>query len=181
MIEENYPHWKQELKSSQNKEGKFLSNRWIQMATISKSNEPRLRTVVFREWIKDDSMIIFTDRRSEKVKDIDINNNVEILWILSKTKSQFRFKGNAYVIHDDNKYWNNLSEQSRSLWFWPTPGKEFNNLNFENIQIEKEKPINFMVFEIAIHTVELLKLERPFHKRYLWEKRKNWVRSRLNP
>ncbi len=181
MIKVNYPQWRQELKSYQNKEGKSPTNRWIQIATISKSNKPRLRTVVFRGWLKDDSMLIFTDRRSEKVKDININNNVEVLWILSKTKSQFRFKGNANIIDDNIVYWNNLNEQSRSLWFWPTPGEEFNNLNFENIQIDEVKPNNFMVFEIIINSVELLKLESPFHKRYLWEKRNNWLKTRVNP
>ena len=39
----------------------------------NKENEPRLRTVVFRGWHKDSSMIIFTDRRSEKSK--------EYLWV----------------------------------------------------------------------------------------------------
>ena len=66
MLDNNLPSWRQDLKSSRKKEGKSPLNRWIQLATVSEENEPRLRTVVFRGWHKDSSMIIFTDRRSEK-------------------------------------------------------------------------------------------------------------------
>ena len=50
MLDKNLPSWRQDLKSSRKKEGKLTSNRWIQLATVSEENEPRLRTVVFRGW-----------------------------------------------------------------------------------------------------------------------------------
>ena len=53
MPDNNLPSWRQDLKSSRKKEGKSPSNRWIQLATVSEENEPRLRTVVFRGWHKD--------------------------------------------------------------------------------------------------------------------------------
>ena len=46
-----------------------------------KWNEPRLRTVVFREWKNNTSMIIFTDKRTKKVRDKELNKSVEILWL----------------------------------------------------------------------------------------------------
>ena len=52
MLDNNLPSWRQDLKSSRKKEGKLPSNRWIQLATVSEENEPRLRTVVFRGWNK---------------------------------------------------------------------------------------------------------------------------------
>ena len=73
MPDNNLPSWRQDLKSSRKKEGKSPSNRWIQLATVSEENEPRLRTVVFRGWHKDSSMIIFTDRRSEKIVHLKSN------------------------------------------------------------------------------------------------------------
>ena len=51
MPDNNLPSWRQDLKSSRKKEGKLLSSRWIQLATVSEENEPRLRTVVFRHLI----------------------------------------------------------------------------------------------------------------------------------
>ena len=85
MHENNLPSWRQDLKSSRKKEGKSHSNRWVQLATVSNKNEPRLRTVVFRGWHKDSSMIIFTDRRSEKIEHLRSNPNGEILWLFFKT------------------------------------------------------------------------------------------------
>ena len=181
MSEKIYPNWRQELSSSQKKEGKIASNRWIQIGTINQNNEPRLRTVVFRGWLKENLMLIFTDRRSEKVKEISHNNNVEVLWLLIKSKSQFRFKGHANIVNDDLEYWNKLNKKSKSSWFWPSPGHEFNNKDFEKVIIQDLKPKNFLVYAIDIHTVELLKLEKPLHKRYVWEKKNNWLKKRINP
>tara|TARA_Y100001968_G_scaffold242871_1_gene226593 strand:+ start:6110 stop:6655 length:546 start_codon:yes stop_codon:yes gene_type:complete len=180
MTEENYPSWRQELKSYQKKEGKSVANRWIQIATINKRNEPRLRTVVFRGWSKENSMIVFTDRRSEKVKDIENNNNIEVLWLLPKSKVQFRFKGYANIVVEDIKYWNKLNEKSRSLWFWPSPGDNFNKIDNQKTQNKELKSQNFLVYEISINKVELLKLKNPIHERYIWDKNKNWVQTRIN-
>ena len=52
MLENNLPSWRQDLKSSRRKEGESPSNRLVQVATVNDKNEPRLRTVVFRGWIK---------------------------------------------------------------------------------------------------------------------------------
>jgi len=181
MIEEQIPQWRQELKSSQKKEGKSPSNRWIQMATITKNNQPRIRTVVFRGWLDNDSMLIFTDKRSQKIKDLEDNNNVEILWLFIKSKSQFRFKGQAFKIIDDISYWNNLTENVKDTWFWPKPGEPLsqNKLVIDTNKIEK--PYNFSVFQIKIDSVDLLKLEKPIHKRYFWNKQDLWRRLEVNP
>ena len=61
---------------------------------------------------------------SARVAYIKENKSVEILWLFSKSKSQFRFKGNAEFINDSKKYWNKLSEKSKEKWFWPHPGKK---------------------------------------------------------
>ena len=181
MDKKIYPYWRQELKASQNKEASNTSNRWIQIATINRSNEPRLRTVVFRGWLKDNSMLVFTDNRTDKVKDIRNNNSVEILWLLTKSKSQFRFKGNANIVQDDSKYWKELGYKSRSTWYWPKPGSEYINKHFKEDIKQESKPKSFLVLEIIIHTVELLKLENPIHKRYIWKESENWIKKRINP
>ena len=177
----NYPHWRQELKSSQHREGNNPSSNWIQLATNCECNEPKVRTVVFRGWLKENSMLIFTDTRSGKVKDINHNNQVEVLWLLPKSKSQFRFKGYANIIDDNISYWNNLSTTSRSSWFWPTPSEQFNEEDYKQTKNSSIRPKNFAVYEIIVNKVELLKLERPYHKRYVWCKDNNWIRKRINP
>ena len=181
MSNKNLPQWRQELKSSQKKDLKFTGNRWIQIATINSNNEPRLRTVVFRGWLKENSMLIFTDSRSEKYRDIKLNDNVEILWLFAKSKSQFRFKGNAKIVNENTNYWDNLNERSKSSWFWPNPSNLYSELDYKKNQKDSSKPNNFIVYEIVIHTVELLKLEKPIHKRFIWKENNNWEKIRINP
>ena len=183
MSEKNLPSWRQDLKSSRKKEGKSPSNKWIQLATVSDKNEPSLRTVVFRGWNKDSSMIIFTDRRSEKIKHLKYNPNAEILWFFLKAKSQYRFKGKITELSNNKNYWDTLSDKSKSSWFWGSPGEKTNpNLqsayeSFSNIP----KSENFVVLKFEIDSVDLLKLEQPIHKRYLWEKNKKWEKTEINP
>ena len=184
MLENNLPSWRKDLKSSRKKEGESPSNRFFQLATVNDKNEPRLRTVVFRGWQKDSSIIIFTDRRSEKIKHLKSNPNAEILWFFLKSKTQYRFKGKINEVSDHTNYWDTLSEKSKSSWFWGSPGKKINadiQSAFE-IPPNLPKPDNFVVLKFEIESVDLLKLEKPIHRRYLWEKNNNkWIRIEINP
>ena len=175
------PPWRKVLKATQIKEGKHSSKNWIQIATVNRENKPRLRTVVFRGWENDNSLIIYSDKRSQKISDIKSNNNVEILWFFFKTKSQFRLKGNAYLIEEITQYWNKLATNAKSTWFWPKPGESLEE--FSNVQISdnSKMPDNFTVLRIDIKSVDLLRLEKPIHKRYLWDINHNWNCIEINP
>ena len=127
MTENKIPIWRQELKSARQKEGKLPSNRWFQLCTINANNQPRLRTVVFRGWKTESSILIFTDKRSEKIEHLKLNSNAEVLWLFFKSKSQFRFKGEVRELKENIKYWDSLSDRSKSTWFWEHPGKEIDN------------------------------------------------------
>ena len=183
MLDKNLPNWRQDLKSSRKKEGKAPSNRWIQLATVNEKNQPSLRTVVFRGWHKNNSMIIFTDRRSSKIEHIKSNPNAEILWFFLKTKSQYRFKGKISKLSDNRNYWDSLSEKSKSSWFWGSPGEKINPKvrSANEILSNLPKSENFVVLNFEIDSVDLLKLEQPIHKRYLWEKIKKWKKTEINP
>ena len=183
MLENNLPSWRQDLKYSRKKEGKSPSKRWIQLATVSEKNEPRLRTVVFRGWNKYSSMIILTDRRSEKIGHLKSNPNAEILWFFLKTKSQYRFKGKIHELSDNKNYWDLLSEKSKSSWFWGSRGEKINPEVQSTCEILTNLPKseNFVVLNFEIDSVDLLKLEQPVHKRYLWEKIKKWEKVEINP
>lgn len=181
MVKVNIPQWRQVLRSAQNKEGNSYSSKWMQLATTNEMNEPRLRTVVFREWKNNTSMIIFTDKRTKKVRDIELNKNVEILWLFFKSKSQFRFKGKAELISNRIDCWNKLSTKSKEQWYWPPPGKKRNDEDFNNNIISSNPPENFLIIQINIESIELLKLSQPIHRRYSWQKDHNWERTELNP
>ena len=105
------------------------------------------------------------------------------MWIFFKSKSQFRFKGKIKELKDNQKYWDSLSQKSQSTWFWQHPGKKIN----ENIQSPHKiistvnKPESFVVLELEIYSVELLKLVSPIHRRYNWKKANGWERVEINP
>ncbi len=183
MVENNLPGWRHDLKSSIRKEGESPSNRWVQLATVNDKNEPRLRTVVFRGWQKDSSMIIYTDRRSEKIQHLESNSKAEILWFFFKSKTQYRFKGEINELIDNENYWNKLSENSKSSWFWESPGEKINTKFLSTFEIPTNlaKPENFVVLKFKIDSVDLLKLEQPIHRRYLWKKNNDWEKIEINP
>ena len=98
------------------------------------------------------------------------------LWLFFKSKSQFRFKGKMKELKENMKYWDSLSDKSKSTWFWQHPGKEINK-NVRTSQIisnDLNKPESFVVLEFEIYSVDLLKLVTPIHKRYVWRKENNW-------
>ena len=91
------PPWLFLINAAQRKELKSISSRWVQLATIGIDNTPRVRTVVFRGWSRYYEMEILTDKRSQKFNELDLNNNVEICWLFSKAKCQFRLRGKSTI------------------------------------------------------------------------------------
>ena len=117
------PPWISQISSAQRKESNIYSSRFIQLATIGNDNTPRVRTVVFRGWSESYEMEIFTDRRSQKCHELDLNKNVEICWYFSRCKCQFRFRGTSRIVmgKESLHFWNKLNEKSKLMWRWPKP------------------------------------------------------------
>ena len=183
MSENKIPIWRQELQSARKKEGKLSSRRWFQLCTVNRNNEPRLRTVVFRGWHTETSILIFTDKRSEKFKHLKFNSSAEVLWLFYKSKSQFRFKGKMKELNENMRYWDSLSDRSKSSWFWEDPGKALikNMQPSQKICTNLNKPESFVALEFEIESVDLLKLVNPIHKRYIWERENDWEKIEINP
>ena len=129
------PPWLAPISSAQRKESKLNSSRWIQLATIGIDNTPRVRTVVFRGWSESYEMEIYTlIKEVKKMNELDLNNNVEICWLFSKSKCQFRFRGTSRIElgNERQRHWDQLSEKSKSMWSWPSPGN--NHLFYDQIK-----------------------------------------------
>ena len=180
------PPWLSHVTSAQRKQSPNDSSRWVQLATIGIDNTPRVRTVVFRGWSEDYEMEIYTDKRSQKCNELALNDNVEICWFFSKSKCQFRFRGTSRIVLDKENvhHWEKLSEKSKSLWSWPTPGanylfdKRINNSSNNKIKNPKG---NFILLKIDVTHVDQLLLKQPIHERRRWIWNKEWIEERLNP
>ena len=179
------PPWLSQIRSAQRKESNINSSRWMQLATIGIDNTPRVRTVVFRGWSESYEMEIFTDKRSQKFHELDLNNNVEICWLFSSCKCQFRFRGSSRIdLGKDNlKKWNQLNEKSKSMWSWPKPGESFvfDEKNDLSVKKNREGSDNFALLKIKIKYVDLLVLSKPIHIRRKWVKKHEWIEERINP
>ena len=179
------PPWLSHIRSAQRKESKFNSLRWVQLATIGFDNTPRVRTVVFRGWSELYEMEIYTDKRSQKYHELNLNNNVEICWLFSRSKCQFRFRGSSRINHekDNAHHWHQLSERSKSMWSWPKPGDHFDSEEIKDISFNKSGDIssNFTLLKIDITHVDQLLLNKPIHMRRRWIRKKEWIEERINP
>ena len=96
------PPWRSVLKAAQRREGRSPSARWLQLATVAKNGQPRVRTLVFRAWTESNQLELFTDTRSEKIQDLDHQQAVEICWLFTKAREQYRLSGVANVIKINN-------------------------------------------------------------------------------
>lgn len=86
--------WKSFLKSTlnQNIEKIGLSASYASLATVRLDSTPAVRTVVMRGFVAEhhkeetgltsDLLVITTDKRTEKMKEIENNPNVEINWYM---------------------------------------------------------------------------------------------------
>ena len=178
------PPWLCHISAAQNKESKLNSNRWVQLATIGLDNIPKVRTVVFRGWSDSYEMLIYTDKRSQKYYELNSNNNVEICWLFSKSKCQFRIRGNSTKDFGRDRllHWQQLSNKSKAMWGWPSPGSQFehnknNYLSLSTNEIYK----NFILLKIDITQVDQLLLNNPIHTRRRWSKNIVWIEERINP
>ena len=178
------PPWLAQISSCQKKESKFNSTRFIQLATISLDNTPRVRTVVFRGWSESYKMKILTDKRSSKFKELESNDNVEVCWYFPKSRCQFRLRGRAKVDFgsDHLHHWNQLDDKSQSMWGWSSPGEKFNSEEIEDIMNNDSASFNnFILLKVDIYHVDELVLKKPLHFRRQWVKRNIWIEERINP
>lgn len=108
-----FPSWKTFLQSSlkENIEKSGLSATYASIATVRSNNTPAVRTVVMRGFVGEhhsesvgwnsDLLVVITDKRSDKIKEIQQNPNTEINWFMNGTMEQFRIRGTIDIIGKD--------------------------------------------------------------------------------
>jgi pyridoxamine 5'-phosphate oxidase len=142
--------WELCLKDVINKNKRVVEAKYITFTTIS-NGWPAARTVVFRGFHNYKDKVCFkfiSDSRSQKILDIEENNQIELCWYLTKNKDQFRIKGHAMSIGASStdvmdaklrlQTWNGLSDGARVPFFFPgTPGKVFTELESNTELIEE--------------------------------------------
>jgi len=157
--------------------------RLFTLASISALGTPSLRTVVFRHFNDNLNLVFYTDARSQKVKEIEKNADVSLLFYHPENLLQITVKGKASVITDSkvlDGYWSNIPDGNKKDYTTQTaPGTPMNNPDALEYLNENH---HFCAIQIEPLSIEYLKLKRPNHIRVLFSKTKDsWESQFLAP
>ena len=145
--------------------------RFFSLGTVSKENNPCLRTVVLRNVAEDLTITVYTDSRSEKVKQIAKNANVCLLFYDAEKQIQLRIDGVVSI--------NNLPDSLEKIWanMHPNAKKEYITELAPGTQLEDTDELTYLTdknyfcqVDIKPYQIEYLKLQSPQHLRVRFAK-----------
>ena len=148
----------------------------VVLTTLSEKT-PMSRWVVFRKLTLEQNLLIYTDSRTEKIKDLKKNSNSGLLFYNNKQGLQIYFT-TVSTIHQNNeltkKYWQGIagtsSENYTTIYPPSTPVK-----NIEEGQ-KTDKDLNdkhFSIIELCPINMSILQLSRDGHIRASFSKINN--------
>jgi len=189
--------WRSLLARSLHRNRSKPQSRYFQLATVQSNGKPANRTVVFRGFVETSNHLkIVTDRRSEKIEQIQQQPWGEICWYFSKSREQFRLGGELILIGDrdrDSEFyterqntWENLSDSARLQFVWPHPKQERSPDSgaFEPPPPESDTPVeNFCLLLLNPHQVDYLTLRGDPQNRHIYwqEEDRTWRDREVNP
>ncbi len=151
--------------------GEYVSSRWV----------------VFRKLTPENQFLIFTDARSEKVKELQQNPNASLLFYHPRQGLQVRINGKAQLHHHDQlctTYWPGVkgSPGVKSYQTVQAPGEPIFSVNEGNKTNPELEDKHFMIIAVEAHHIEALQLDRDEHIRVNFEKDVNrWKGTFLVP
>ena len=147
---------------------------------------PMSRWVVFRKLTSEQNLLIYTDFRSEKIKNLKKNSNCGLLFYNNKQGLQIYFNTKS-IIHQNNKltkkYWHGIvgSSSENYTTIYP-PSSPINNINEGH---KTNKDLNdkyFSIIELCPTNMSVLQLSRDGHIRANFNKINNqWEGSFIVP
>ena len=186
---EAIPPWRPLLRAALQREGRSVSARWLQLATTGRDGTPRVRTLVFRGWAGADQLELFSDQRSEKVKELANDGATELCWLFPKARQQYRLRGKIEIITPAEQpdlcrqRWQQLSDTGRAVWGWPIPADPLDPTAAFPDQLRETSPLpeHFVVLRLQVESVERLNLGAHPHQRTRWTANTHWREQPLNP
>lgn len=181
MIENYLEEAKSEIEKGAYKKGHPF--RYFTLATVDKSNEAVLRTVVLRQVTEDFKLRVYTDRRSNKVQQLLHNSTASLLFYHPKKLLQLKVTGKATLVDDPEelqRYYSGVQPASRKDYTTEeAPGTPISNPDAVSYKEDKH---HFCIIEIDPTAIEYLQLKRPNHIRVAFIKNGDeWEGKFLNP
>jgi PPOX class probable FMN-dependent enzyme len=148
-----YPVWRQQLSRSLHLSRSKPEAKYFQVATVSSSGLPSVRTMVFRDYADEsNNLLAVTDIRSDKVSDWHKHAEAQVHWYFVKSREQYRLsckirlvfqnaagdlqvlgdattKNGKSVVAEDlaksyRQQWQNLSTKAKEGFFCAAPKSE---------------------------------------------------------
>ena len=156
--------------------------RYFTLATL-KNGEPKQRTVVLRKTLEDASLVFYTDKRTEKIKELQQNSAFSALFYHPKKLLQIRVEGEAALITNKEEiatFWHTVQQASKKDYTTQkAPGTIIKNP--DEVAYEPEQNY-FCPVKLIPNSIEYLRLKRPNHLRVLFSKTDtDWVGEFLVP
>ena len=151
------------------------------LPTIATCSEKsfNLRTVVLRQVIREDNIVVFhTDIRSKKIAELKSNNKLLLHIYDKKNKIQIQAEGKAKIFNKvklNNLTWSSLSNNTRSAYLIKeTPGKKIANEKDLKYLSHDDGYNNFSIVKVKISKIIFLHLNHNGNKKALLKyERKN--------
>ena len=157
------------------------SFRYVYLATIA-DGRPHQRTVVLRDVVQDQNPIIYTDARSNKVKEIKENPNASLIMYNHKKLMQITLSGQVKMIENGDYYddcWSRIQGNSQKDFITEkAPGTPIKNPDEVDYNDNEH---HFMILELVPDQIEYLQLKRPNHLRAIFKAEDDWKGQFLNP
>lgn len=131
---------------------------------------PDLRHVVLRKVDGDLRFFIYTDSRTQKVKSMQADPNVSLLFYHPQKRAQIRISGQAYLHHQDalaTAHWNRVHGEARKAYnSLIAPGSPVHQPNDAFVWEEDlSSSLHFMLVEVVPYSIEALQLNGLEHLR----------------
>jgi PPOX class probable FMN-dependent enzyme len=185
MLEDS---WLKKLNHSLSLTNGQPESRFLQFATLDEHGNPQNRTLVFRRFNDKNELILYSDSRSAKANELNVNPYVAICWYFAETREQYRISGTASTVIDKTireNAWQSLSENSKAQYLWGTPGSTKlpdSKLTIDAESDLKEPPKHFWVISVTASKVDYLTLFGEPQSRVCYtQKEGTWSEEHLIP
>lgn len=212
LADDGLAPWRSPLARALHRNRALAYARYLQLATVRADGRPANRTVVFRGFVdtlSEKNLLKFvSDRRSQKMLQLESQAWAEACWYFPKTREQFRLSGRMLVVGqaqtrpqqqpatqqpetqhrlaaERQTTWQNLSDNARSQFYWPEPGAPCQpSADFQPVTIDDlHPPETFCLLLFNLDRVDHLELRGEPQNRFLYTKNKNqaWSCQSVNP
>jgi pyridoxamine 5'-phosphate oxidase len=147
--------------------------RIVTLATIAR-DRPDARSIVVRKLNADGSMLFTSDYRSGKNAQLRANPRATLVIWLAPTQRQYRVHGHVEVLNETDpvraEFWEKSSDESRTMFFWPEPGLDFDPSAELPAPVNAAYPMpaSFAVMRFCPEQADTLDLKPNPHRRERW-------------